>query len=102
MGEKSTSRVDVVIGASFLIAWGALAFLVVWSLLGRGDDPEFCYAITDRHGQTYESVTPPIPSEFGFVWKRDDAWGYVQAPDSVTVDRDCLRDKGVDVPPLED
>ena len=60
-----------------------------------------CYSIIGKSGEEYKSWFPPMPAEAGiFTFNNDGTWGYVFGPEALIADRDCLRERGVDVPPL--
>ena len=84
----------------------AVALLVAAARGGSSDRfplDEACYAIFDRNGVEHKSWFPPIPAGDGggiFTFNNDHKWGYVFGPSAMVADRDCLRERGVDVPPL--
>lgn len=87
---------------------GIIVLLLIGALLGvvralNGTDTD-CYSITDTRGRTYRSTTPPhgTPANPGIYYERDGEWGVVLAPAAVRVDRNCLRRKGVEVPPVSE
>jgi hypothetical protein len=61
----------------------------------------YCYRVQDEFGEWKESYTPLVPGDLGVYWKRDDAWGAVQSPKNIEVDRDCLRRRGVPIETLD-
>ena len=62
-----------------------------------------CYSVFDRNGVEHKSWFPPVPASDGggiFTFNNDHKWGYVFGPSAMVADRDCLRERGVDVPSL--
>ena len=63
-----------------------------------------CYSVFDRNGVEHKSWYPPVPAADGGIivsFNNDKTWGYVFGPSAMVVNRDCLRERGVDVPPLD-
>jgi hypothetical protein len=84
-----------------LVLFATAALLLKPVIDGPGDPP--CYFVVDREGREYPSYYPPYPAADGpsiWVFNDDHRWGYVFGPNAVVADRDCLRERGVDVPPL--
>lgn len=66
---------------------------------------EACYALFDQNGREWKSWYPPVPAADAqgvFTFNNDHTWGYVFGPSAMVADRDCLRERGVDVPPLDE
>lgn len=62
-----------------------------------------CYSVFDSNGTEHKSWYPPVPaSDSGTIvtFNNDHKWGFVFGPSVMVADRDCLRERGVDVPPL--
>ena len=102
---KVPSIVLAILAAAILgISAGLLAYAS-----RSGDSDRFpldaaCYSIIDRNGVEHKSWFPPVAAADGgsiFTFNNDHKWGYVFGPSAMIADRDCLRERGVDVPPLD-
>lgn len=90
----------IIVGAlGFAVA--SVIFMVAMITSDSNSDPS-CYFVTDRTGREFPSYYPPTTDGTGVIYAFNDdhEWGYVFGPASMRVDRDCLRERGVDVPPL--
>lgn len=89
----------IIAGLLLTVACGIATFFLVYN--PPSDDPP-CYFVVDRTGNEYPSYYPPTTDGSGaiYAFNDDHEWGYVFGPASMRVDRDCLRERGVDVPPL--
>lgn len=96
-------RTDVAFGMG-VIAAGVLILLAGLATLRAAKPTQDCYFVTDRSGQEYASFEPTdaLLTEDGavVVFNTDEEWGFVYGPVSTRADKDCLRERGVDVPPL--
>jgi len=62
-----------------------------------------CYHIVNSDGQVYDSYYLPLVSVDGYpVYQNESSWGYVLEPNATIIDRDCLRRRGVEVPPIRE
>lgn len=86
-----------------LLLVSLVALLVLLGVIaqgGKASDPP-CYAVRDSSGRLHQSYYPPLPGDKGIYYETDPEWGVVTAPVSIEVNRDCLRARGVDVPPVK-
>src|SRR3990167_2872970 len=80
---------------------------LVWLLLTLTEPPRNvnCYSVVDRAGYVYESFEPTdaILTDGGgvvVVYNTEQDWGFVYGPVTTAADKDCLRERGVKVPPV--
>lgn len=91
----------ITIGAGTIVVLGATLVGIV--LNGKTYSDPACYSIIDRAGVEHPSYYHPTTDGTGTLWvyKTEEEWGYVFGASSTNVDRDCLRERGVPVKPLQ-
>lgn len=92
---------EIILLMVFSFIAGIMATSIVWGIVdsaaGSGES-SYCYYAIDNTGREYASETPVYVGDIGLYWDRPDAWGVVTDAAGLRVDKNCLRQRGVEVP----